>query len=75
MEQQLKNAHWGLRENNNCASVLFYGNFFLISIEKKNCKCTTYKKRETERETAVFFFTRKKIFCRETKAKPLSEMQ
>ena len=48
---------------------------FLFQLKKKNCKCSTYKKRETERETAVFFFTRKKIFCRETKAKPLSEMQ
>ena len=74
MGQQLKNAHWGLRENNNCASVLFYGNFFLISIEKKIANALRIK-RERQRETAVFFFTRKKIFCRETKAKPLSEMQ
>ena len=48
-----KNAHWELRENNNCASVLYYSNFFLISIEKKIANALRIK-RERQKEKQLF---------------------
>ena len=72
MGQQLKNAHWGLRENNNCASVLFYGNFFLISIEKKIANALRIK-RERQKGKQLFSSLQGKKYSAEKRRPNLSQ--
>ena len=59
-----ENAHWELRENNNCASVLFYGNFFLISIEKKIANALRIK-RERQKGKQLFSSLQEKKYSAE----------